>query len=121
MCGIIYLEVVHRTPYKQIENGGKEMINTKGEWIYTNPEIAYELGLSPATVNAIGKKLYGNKVPHWTIGEVRRIIEYIKSITIEEDEKRLNLLREAIKDCGYEKQDDEDVKRRASKDLHRID
>lgn len=29
------------------------MINTKGEWIYTNAEIAYELGLSPATVNAI--------------------------------------------------------------------
>ena len=26
------------------------MINTKGEWIYTNAEIAYELGLSPATV-----------------------------------------------------------------------
>ena len=50
------------------------MINTKGEWIYTNAEIAYELGLSPATVNAIGKKLYGNKIPHWTIGEVRRII-----------------------------------------------
>ena len=97
------------------------MINTKGEWIYTNPEIAYELGLSPATVNAIGKKLYGSKIPHWTIGEVRRIIEYIKSITIEEDEKRLNLLREAVKDCGYEKQDDEDVKRRASKDLYRTD
>jgi len=96
------------------------MINTKGEWIYTNPEIVYELGLSPATVNAIGKRLYGNKIPHWTIGEVRRIIEYIKSITVE-DEKRLNLLREAIKDCGYEKQDDEDLKRRASKDLHGID
>lgn len=31
------------------------MINTKGEWIYTNAEIAYELGLSPATINAIGK------------------------------------------------------------------
>jgi predicted Zn-ribbon and HTH transcriptional regulator len=97
------------------------MINTKGEWIYTNPEIAYELGLSPATVNAIGKKLYGNKIPHWTIDEVRRIIEYIKSITIEEDEKRLNLLRETIKECGYEKQDDKDVKKRVSKDLYRID
>jgi len=97
------------------------MINTKGEWIYTNPEIAYELGLSPATVNAIGKKLYGNKIPHWTIGEVHRIIEYIKSITIEEDEKRLNLLREVVKECGYEKQDDEDVKKRASKDLYKID
>lgn len=97
------------------------MINTKGEWIYTNSEIAYELGLSPATVNAIGKKLYGNKIPHWTIGEVRRIIEYIKSITIEEDEIRFNLLREVIKDCWYEKQDDKDLKKRISNDLHRID
>lgn len=97
------------------------MINTKGEWIYTNTEIAYELGLSPATVNAIGKRLYGNKIPHWTIDEVRRIIEYIKSITIEEDEKRLNLLRETIKECGYEKQDDENVKKRVSKDIHGID
>ena len=97
------------------------MINTKGEWIYTNAEIAYELGLTPATVNAIGKKLYGNKIPHWTIGEVRRIIEYIKSITIEEDEKRLNLLRVTIKECGYEKQDDENVKKRVSKDLDGID
>ena len=97
------------------------MINTKGEWIYTNAEIAYELGLTPATVNAIGKKLYGNKIPHWTIGEVRRIIEYIKSITIEQDEKRLNLLRDTIKDCGYEKQDDNNLNKRVSKDLHGVD
>nr|DAX53887.1 MAG TPA: replication initiator protein [Caudoviricetes sp.] len=34
------------------------MINAKGEVIYTNAEIAYELGLSPATVNAIGRRLY---------------------------------------------------------------
>ena len=97
------------------------MINTKGEWIYTNAEIAYELGLTPATVNAIGKKLYGNKIPHWTIGEVRRIIEYIKSITIEEDEKRLNLLRDTLMDCGYEKQDDNNLNKRVSKDLHGVD
>ncbi|HUM41548.1 MAG TPA: hypothetical protein PKI14_01205 [Fervidobacterium sp.] len=97
------------------------MINTKGEWIYTNAEIAYELGLSLATVNDIGKRLYGNKIPHWTIDEVRRIIEYIKSITIEEDEKRLNLLRETIKECGYEKQDDENVMKHVAKVLHRID
>lgn len=70
------------------------MINTKGEWIYTNAEIAYELGLSPATVNAIGKKLYGNKIPHWTALEVRRIIQYIKSISVEEDEKRLQVLHQ---------------------------
>lgn len=96
------------------------MINTKGEWIYTNAEIAYELGLSPATVNAIGKRLYGNKIPHWTINEVQRIIEYIKSISVEEDTKRLNLLHETVVKCGYEKQDDEQVKERVKKDLHKI-
>lgn len=87
------------------------MINTKGEWIYTNAEIAYELGLSPATVNAIGKKLYGNKIPHWTALEVRRIIQYIKSISVEEDEKRLQVLRDIVAEIGYVKQDDEEVRK----------
>lgn len=96
------------------------MINTKGEWIYTNAEIAYELGLSPATVNAIGKRLYGNKIPHWTISEVRRIIEYIKSISIEEDAKRLILLHEAVVEIGYEKQDDETVRKNVKRDLHSV-
>ena len=80
------------------------MINTKGEWIYTNAEIAYELGLSPATVNSIGKKLYGGgKIPHWTIKEVRMILEYIKSISIEEDSKRLQMLRSEKKPRSYSK------------------
>lgn len=96
------------------------MINTKGEWIYTNAEIAYELGLSPATINAVGKRLYGNKIPHWTITEAQRIIEYIKSISVEEDAKRLALLHEAVVKCGYEKQDDETVKVRFNKDLYKV-
>ena len=96
------------------------MINTKGEWIYTNAEIAYELGLSPATVNAIGKRLYGNKISHWTIAEVRRIIEYIKSISIEEDAKRLNLLHQTVIEVGYEKQDEETVRNNFKKDLHNV-
>lgn len=96
------------------------MINTKGEWIYTNAEIAYELGLSPATVNAIGKRLYGNKIPHWTILEVQRIIEYIKSISVEEDAKRLNLLHETVVNCGFEKLDDKTVKEQFNKDLYRV-
>lgn len=96
------------------------MINAKGEWIYTNAEIAYELGLSPATINAIGKKLYGNKIPHWTALEVRRIIEYIKSITVEEDEKRLQVLRDTIAEAGYVKQDDEEVKKNVRRDLHHV-
>lgn len=93
------------------------MINTKGEWIYTNAEIAYELGLSPATVNAIGKKLYGNKIPHWTALEVRRII---KSISVEEDEKRLQVLRDIVAEIGYVKQDDEEVRKNVRKDLHNV-
>lgn len=99
------------------------MINTKGEWIYTNAEIAYELGLSPATVNAIGKKLYGNKIPHWTALEVRRIIQYIKSIksiSVEEDEKRLQVLRDIIAETGYVKQDDEEVRKNVRRDLHNV-
>lgn len=83
------------------------MINAKGEWIYTNAEIAYELGLSPATINAIGKRLYGNRIAHWTITDVQRIVEYIKSISVEEEAKRLALLREVVQTSGYEKQEDE--------------
>ncbi len=96
------------------------MINTRGEWIYTNAEIAYELGLSPATVNAIGKKLYGNKIPHWTALEVRRIIQYIKSISVEEDEKRLQVLHDIVAEIGYVKQDDEEVRKNVRRDLHNV-
>lgn len=96
------------------------MINTRGEWIYTNAEIAYELGLSPATVDAIGKKLYGNKIPHWTALGVRRIIQYIKSISVEEDEKRLQMLRDIVAETGYVKQDDEEVIKNVRRDLHNV-
>lgn len=94
------------------------MINTKGEWIFTNAEIAYELGLSPATINAIGKKLYGNRVPHWTINEVKMIAEYIKSISIEEDSKRLALLHDTICECGFEPFQEDDLRKRIDKDIH---
>lgn len=95
------------------------MINAKGEWIYTNAEIAYELGLSPATINAIGKRLYGNRIPHWTITDAQRIIEYIKSISVEEDARRLALLREVVAKSGYEKQEDEKLKEQVRKDLYK--
>lgn len=50
------------------------MINAKGEVIYTNAEIAYELGLSPATVNAIGRRLFGNgRIPHWTLNDAKTV------------------------------------------------
>lgn len=96
------------------------MINAKGEWIYTNAEIAYELGLSPATINAIGKRLYGNRIPHWTITEAQRIIEYIKSISVDEDARRLALLREVVATSGYEKQEDEELKEQVRKDLYKV-
>ena len=92
------------------------MINTKGEWIYTNAEIAYELGLSPATVNAIGKRLFGNRIPHWTVQDAKLIAEYIKSISVEEDAKRLALLHETIASVGFYNVDDERVKN----DLHNV-
>lgn len=96
------------------------MINTKGEYIFTNTEIAYELGLSPATINAIAKRLYGNRIAHWTAVEARRIIEYIKSISAEEDAKRLSILHDIIVEVGYEKQNDEEVRRNAKKDLRNV-
>ncbi len=97
------------------------MINSKGEEVYTNAEIAYELGISPATVNACAKRLYGYvRIPHWTLNDARMIVRYIKSISSEEDSKRLLRLHEAITDimCG-EKLDDEDVRARADKDIHK--
>lgn len=96
------------------------MINTKGEWIYTNAEIAYELGIAPATVNAIGRRLFGNKIAHWTIQDVKLIAEYIKSITVEEDSKRLNLLHDTIANCGFERPKDTDILTRVKKDLHEV-
>lgn len=96
------------------------MINAKGEWIYTNAEIAYELGISPATVNSIGKKLFGVRVPHWTISDVKLIAEYIKSISIEEDSKRLKLLHDTIAACGFESMEDKDLAERVSKDLYKV-
>ena len=72
------------------------MINANGETIYTNSEIAYELGISPATVNACAKRVYGKRTPHYTLSEAKRICEYIRSISIEEDTRRLALLHETI-------------------------
>lgn len=79
------------------------MINAKGEWIYTNAEIAYELGISPSTVNAIGRKLFGGgNVWHWTIANIELMLEYIKSISVEEEGKRLRLLHETVERVGFD-------------------
>ncbi|MCQ2106532.1 MAG: hypothetical protein MJZ26_12160 [Fibrobacter sp.] len=97
------------------------MINTKGEWIYTNAEIAYELGISPATVNAIGKRLFGGgRIAHWTINDAKLICEYIKSISIEQDAKRLALLHDTVSACGFGEMNDADLAIRVKNDLHNV-
>lgn len=99
------------------------MINAKGETIYTNAEIAYELGLTPATINAVGKRLFGSgRIPHWTLNDAKLIAEYIKSISVEEDAKRLSLLHETIADImqGTEKMTDEETRKRVNNDLHKV-
>lgn len=96
------------------------MINAKGETIYTNAEIAYEIGLSPATVNACAKRLYGSgRVSHWTLTEARRIAEYVRSISVEEDAKRLAMLHETIAEVmqGVVLSDDADMRKRVDKDI----
>lgn len=98
------------------------MINSKGETIYTNAEVAYELGISPATVNAVGKRLFGGgKVPHWTLNDVKLICQYINSISVEEDAKRLAALHSVVEDImGSDSLDDEEVKARVRKDIHNV-
>ena len=97
------------------------MINAKGETIYTSAEIAYELGISPATINAIGRRLYGSRIPHWTLTDAQRICEYVKSISIEEDAKRLAALHDiVIHVFGEIKLDDGDVKKRVQRDLYNV-
>lgn len=96
------------------------MINSKGQEIYTNAEIAYELGISPATVNACAKRLYGTvRIPHWTLNDAKMIARYIKSISAEADSERLLRLHEAISEImDGSALDDTDVRKRADKDLH---
>ena len=96
------------------------MINSKGQTIYTNAEIAYELGISPATVNACAKRLFGGvRIPHWTLNDAKMIVRYIKSISAEEDSKRLLALHEAIQEImNGEVLNDVEVRKSADKDLN---
>ena len=113
----------HRMPMTFVATEkGKKMINAKGEVIYTNAEVAYELGLSPATVNAIGRRLFGNgRIPHWTLNDAKLIVEYIKSISVEEDARRLSVLHDAVHEImGDCKLDDADTRKRVDKDIHLI-
>lgn len=97
------------------------MINAKGEIIYTNVEVGYELGISPATVNAIGKRLFGgSRIPHWTLNDAKLIAEYIKSISIEEDARRLSNLHNMVQEVmqGTEQMSDETVRKMVNKDIY---
>lgn len=96
------------------------MINAKGQVIYTNAEIAYELGISPATVNACAKRLFGTvRIPHWTLNDARLICQYIKSISVEEDAKRLSALHDMVQEVmGGNSLKDEEVKKQVYKDVH---
>lgn len=98
------------------------MINSKGEVIYTNAEIAYELGISPSTVNAVGRRIWGGgRIAHWTLNDVKLICEYIKSISVEEDAKRLKALHDVVENIfGDEKLDDETTKNQVKKDLYNV-
>lgn len=99
------------------------MINAKGETIYTNAEIAYELGISPATVNAIGRRLWGGgRIAHWTLNDAKLIAEYAKSISIEEDAKRLARLHDVITEvmAGQTLDCDEVMRAQVNKDLHKV-
>ena len=99
------------------------MINSKGEVIYTNAEIAYELGISPATVNACAKRLFGNGcIPHWNLNQAKLIVEYVRSISVEEDAKRLSALHDMVVEVMGEgfSLDDADTRKRADKDLHGV-
>lgn len=99
------------------------MINSKGETIYTNAEIAYELGINPGTVNACAKRIFGNgTIPHWNLNQAKLIVQYIKSISVEEDAKRLAVLHDMVIDVMGEgfSLDDVDTKKRVAKDLHNV-
>lgn len=98
------------------------MINSKGETIYTNVEIAYELGLSPATINAVGKRLFGNRIAHWTLNDAKLIAEYIKSISVDEDAKRLGRLHEVLSEVMKDmtQMTDEETRKQVDKDLYKV-
>ena len=98
------------------------MINAKGETIYTSSEIAYELGISPGTVNAIAKRIFGSgRIPNWTLNDVKLICEYIKSISAEEDAKRLARLHEVVLQVmGDKKLDPDDTRKRVDNDVYKV-
>ncbi len=99
------------------------MINAKGEEIYTSAEIAYELGISPATVNAMARRLFGGgRIAHWTLNDAKLIVKYAKSISVEADAARLARLHEAVEEemGGTTLGDENECEKQVNKDLHNV-
>lgn len=59
------------------------------------------------------------RIPHWTLNDAKLICRYIKSISADEDAKRLIALHEAIQEImGEDSLDDVEVRKSADKDTH---
>ena len=60
------------------------------------------------------------RIPHWTIEDAKRICEYIKSISVEEDAKRLAMLHDVVVEVmgGNRELNDEDTRKRVRNDIH---
>lgn len=72
------------------------MTNAKGEWVYTTSEIGNALGISPNTIRAIGKRLYGITHFNFTLDECKAIKRYLDSVDKVEDARRLAELSVAL-------------------------
>lgn len=72
------------------------MTNAKGEWVYTTSEIGNALGISPNTIRAIGKRLYGITHFNFTQDECKAIKRYLDSVDKVEDARRLAELSIAL-------------------------
>lgn len=74
------------------------MINSKGEWLYSNAEIGDALGINPNTIRAAAKRLFGRtSCTEYTLDQARKIKAYFASITPEQEEMRISALFDALK------------------------
>ena len=60
--------------------------------------------------------LGGGRIAHYTINDAKLIAEYLKSISVEEDAKRLALLHNTLENCGMTA---EQAKKQVGKDIYK--
>jgi hypothetical protein len=72
------------------------MINANGDWLYTNSEIGYALGINPNTIRAGAKKLFGPTKFQFTLPEAQRIKAYFRSISPEQETIRIQTLFDGL-------------------------